>query len=111
MPFSHKTQHLIPAVQYAECVYLVCRGQIIFPILIALLSLGALVGLAVTVSKQHKAMKKLINQRHIVPVVQSGWVRALASWRLVPGDVIVLQHGKAACDMVRCKMFGKHHSC
>lgn len=68
-------------LQYAECIYLLCRGQVIFPVLVALLSLGANMGLAATVRQQHKSMMKLINQLRIVPVVQAGWVRALASWR------------------------------
>ena len=42
----------------------------------------------------------LINQRRLVPVVVGGWVRALPSYRLVPGDVVVVQRGKASCDMV-----------
>lgn len=33
-------------------------------------------------------------------MVQGKWVRAIASNKLVPEDVIVLQPGKALCDMV-----------
>lgn len=36
----------------------------------------------------------------MVPVVDRGWVRAAPSHRLVPGDVIVLQRGRAPCDVV-----------
>ena len=35
-----------------------------------------------------------------MPVVHRGWVRALPAWKLVPGDVVVVQRGKASCDMV-----------
>jgi len=35
-----------------------------------------------------------------VPLVWDGWVRAISSHRLLPGDVMVLQPGKALCDMV-----------
>ena len=33
-------------------------------------------------------------------MVQQHWVRAVASYRLVPGDIVVLQRGRALCDMV-----------
>ena len=36
----------------------------------------------------------------MVPFVWLGRVVALSSRRLVPGDVVVLQRGKATCDMV-----------
>ena len=68
--------------------------------IISILSVAANIGLVVTLRGQHQAMMKLINQRRIVPLVQRGWVRALPAWKLVPGDVVVLQRGKAACDMV-----------
>ncbi len=42
----------------------------------------------------------MINQSRIIPVVHHGWVKALPSYKLVPGDVVVLQNGKATCDMV-----------
>ena len=42
----------------------------------------------------------LVNQRRLTPVVHQGWVRAVSSHTLVPGDVVVLQRGKAMCDMV-----------
>ena len=32
--------------------------------------------------------------------MKGGWVRAVSSHKLVPGDVIVVQKGKAMCDMV-----------
>ena len=33
-------------------------------------------------------------------MVRQGWVRAIASFGLVPGDVKVLQTGRASCDTV-----------
>ena len=76
------------------------KGYWIFPTIVATLSLAANVDLIFTLRKQHQALMKLINQRRIVPLVRRGWVRALPAWKLVPGDVVVLQRGKAACDMV-----------
>ena len=42
----------------------------------------------------------LMNKRRLIPLVQEKWVRATSSHRLVPGDVIVLQKGRALCDVV-----------
>lgn len=36
----------------------------------------------------------------MVPFVWVGRIIALSSRRLVPGDVVVVQRGKATCDMV-----------
>ena len=43
---------------------------------------------------------ELMNQSRVTPMVQQGWVRAIPSFRLVPGDVQVLQTGRASCDIV-----------
>ena len=51
------------------------------------------------VSRQ-KVLAGLVNQRGIVPIVQAGWVRAITSHKLVPGDIVVLQEGTLMCDMV-----------
>ena len=67
---------------------------------ISSLSLFAVTLLSVTLREQHAKLVNLVNHRHVVPMVQQGWVRACPSHRLVPGDVVVLQKGKAACDMV-----------
>lgn len=84
-----------------ECIYLLCRRRnVVLGFVMAVVSLAANAGLLSTVRHQHHVMKQLVNQRSIVPVVNFGWVRALASWRLVPGDVIVLQRGRVSCDMV-----------
>ncbi len=87
-------------VQYVECIYLACKGYWVFPLIICLLSLAANVGLLANLRQQHLTMMGLINQRRIVPVVHQGWVRAVPSYKLVPGDVVVVQRGKATCDMV-----------
>ena len=42
----------------------------------------------------------LVNHCRLTPIVQAGWVRAVSSHTLVPGDVVVLRRGKAMCDMV-----------
>lgn len=42
----------------------------------------------------------LVNHCRLTPVVRGGWVRAVSSHALVPGDVVVVQRGKAMCDMV-----------
>ena len=64
------------------------------------LTLFAVTILSITLREQHAKLVNLVNQRNVVPIVQQGWVRACPSHRLVPGDVVVLQKGKAACDMV-----------
>ncbi len=43
---------------------------------------------------------RVLDQQCVVPFVWVGRIIALSSRRLVPGDVVVLQRGKATCDMV-----------
>ena len=43
---------------------------------------------------------RVLDQQCVVPFVWVGRVLALSSRRVVPGDVVVLQRGKATCDMV-----------
>lgn len=43
---------------------------------------------------------RVLDQQCVVPFVWVGRVLALSSRRMVPGDVVVLQRGKATCDMV-----------
>lgn len=59
-----------------------------------------LVGVVMALNDQHTKLVGLVNQRTMVPIVDRGWVRAAPSHRLVPGDVIVLQRGRAPCDVV-----------
>ena len=43
---------------------------------------------------------RVLDQQCVVPFVWVGRIIAMSSRRLVPGDVVVLQRGKATCDMV-----------
>ena len=43
---------------------------------------------------------RVLDQQCVVPLIWIGRVIAWSSRRLVPGDVVVLQRGKATCDMV-----------
>lgn len=54
----------------------------------------------ITLQKQRQKMMALVNHCRLTPIVFKGWVRATSSHTLVPGDVVVLQRGKATCDMV-----------
>ena len=91
------------ALQYLECIYLIARGYYIFTTIVFAFSLAGQAGLILSIRQQHKIMSGMISQRGIVPLLHRGWVRALPAWKLVPGDVVVLQRGKAACDMVLLK--------
>jgi len=53
-----------------------------------------------TLRRQRKKIIALVNECRLTPLVWDGWVRAISSHRLLPGDVMVLQPGKALCDMV-----------
>lgn len=87
-------------LQSLEVGYLIYSGRYFYPILIIAFSLAAMVGLATTLHKQHSKVMALMNKCRLTPLVHEKWVRATASYRLVPGDVIVLQKGRALCDMV-----------
>ena len=84
----------------AEQIYLCYRGRYLYPILINLFTLPALHGMASILNQQHGKVMALMNERRLMPVVEEQWVRAMASHRLVPGDVMVLHKGRALCDMV-----------
>ena len=71
--------------------------------LVAILSLLGSAGLVWTIRRQHKLMSGMLNRAGIVPIVRRGWVRAMPAWKLVPGDIVVLQRGKATCDLVLLK--------
>jgi len=87
-------------LQNLEVVYLVYRAHHFFPVLIVVCATAAIVRLSLTLHKQHNKVMALMNECRLTPLVQGKWVRAVASYRLVPGDVIVLQQGRALCDMV-----------
>ena len=90
-------------LQYLECIYLIYEGYWIFPMLVASISLLSHMGLIWVTLLQHKTMSGMLNRAGIVPIVHRGWVGAFPAWKLVPGDVVVLQRGKATCDMVLLK--------
>jgi len=60
----------------------------------------AIVGMVTTMRELNGKVMGLMNACRLTPMVQGNWVRAIASYKLVPGDVIVLQPGRAVCDMV-----------
>ena len=76
------------------------RDHYWLPGLLAALTTAAGVHMVLRVRQQSLKMTSLVNQRRLTPIVKGGWVRAMSSHRLVPGDVIVLQKGRAMCDMV-----------
>ena len=49
---------------------------------------------------QRLRLVNMATQRRLVPVLYKNFVRPLLAKHLVPGDVIVVQRGKAVCDMV-----------
>lgn len=87
-------------LQYVEIAYLFYRQYYWLPGLLAALTTAAAVSLMRVVQRQNLKMTTLVNQRRLTPVVKGGWVRAVSSHKLVPGDVVVVQRGKAMCDMV-----------
>ena len=55
---------------------------------------------AIMIRQQRLRLLALVNEVRLTPIVWGGWVRATSSHRLLPGDVMVLQQGKALCDVV-----------
>ena len=88
------------AVQFLEAGYLLYRGRYVFPVLVFSCSVLAQVAVTVTQRKQYSKAVQLMNTVRLTPIVQDKWVKAMSSHRLVPGDVMVLQQGRALCDMV-----------
>ena len=88
------------AVQYVEIAYLFYRQYYWLPGLLAAGTSVAAFSLIAVVRRQRLKMTSLVNQCRLTPIVKAGWVRATSSHALVPGDVIVLQRGKAMCDVV-----------
>ena len=81
-------------------VYLIYRGRYFYPVLIQLFGAPVLIGMVKTIRELNSKVMGLMNACRVTPIVQGKWVRAIASNKLVPGDVIVLQPGRAVCDMV-----------
>ena len=67
--------------------------------MIGVLILGSGVS-AYLLHRQRLRLVNLVTERHLVPLLYKKFVRALLARQLVPGDVIVVQKGRAACDMV-----------
>ena len=88
------------SVQNLELIYLIYRARYFYPVLVISFVAAAATRVALTLQQQRNKMLALVNQCRLTPLVQGNWVRATASYRLVPGDVIVLQEGRAVCDMV-----------
>ncbi len=76
------------------------RAYYWLPVMLLSLTAAAAVSLIVTLRRQRIKVMALVNHCRLTPIVQAGWVRAVSSHTLVPGDVVVLQRGKAMCDMV-----------
>ena len=91
---------LVLCVQYVELAYLAYKGYWVYSVIFGLLAVVALSAIVSAKMKQHRSLAGLVKQQGIVPIVQGGWVRAIPSYRLVPGDIIVLQQGRPTCDMV-----------
>ena len=87
-------------MQNLEVAYLIYRAQLFYPVVVIVCCAAAAIRHAATLQQQHNKVMALMNQCRLMPVIQGKWVRATASHRLVPGDVMVLQEGRALCDMV-----------
>jgi P-type E1-E2 ATPase len=83
-----------------EVGYLIYCGRYFYPVLVLLLFTISAVLLVHTLRRQRKKIIALVNECRLTPLVWDGWVRAISSHKLLPGDVMVLQPGKALCDMV-----------
>ncbi|DBA85718.1 TPA: hypothetical protein ACH3X1_005287 [Trebouxia sp. C0004] len=95
--------HALFALQALELIYLVYRGRYFYPVVLVLLSIPSLWVQLKVLHSQHSRVMALMNEVRLTPQVQQQWVRAAPSYHLVPGDVIVLQRGRALCDMVVLK--------
>lgn len=72
----------------------------IYPsVLLGIIVIGTLLSGSL-IYKQRKRLSKAVAHVPLVPFVHKGYVRAMNSQQLVPGDVIVVQQGVAVCDMV-----------
>ena len=83
-----------------EVGYLIYRGRYFYPVLVLCLFNLSIVLLSRALRQKAKKMMALVNECRLTPLVLGGWVRATSSHRILPGDVVVLQPGKALFDMV-----------
>ncbi len=95
-----KAKAFLLCLQTLEVIYLIYLGRYFYPALILFLFVAAATLLIITLQRQRKKMRALMNECRLTPIIWKGWVRAISSHRLLPGDVMVLQPGKALCDMV-----------
>lgn len=87
-------------LQYLELIYLVYKDYWVYALINALFTWAYTISLLRTLLSHGSKTVRLMNGPRLVPLVQAGWVRAAGSHRLVPGDIMVLQRGRAPCDMV-----------
>jgi len=91
---------LLGLLQYVEIIYLIYRQYYWLPVLLGVVTTAAAISLLLTLRTQRLKVMDLVNHCRLTPIIQAGWVRAVSSHTLVPGDVVVVQRGKAMCDMV-----------
>ena len=87
-------------LQYLELIYLVYKDYWVYALINVLFTWAYTITLLRTLLSHGSKTVRLMNGPRLVPLVQAGWVRAAGSHRLVPGDIMVLQRGRATCDMV-----------
>ena len=97
---STTAAYISSCLQMVEVIWLILQKQYWYPILIWVISFPILHGSMALLKQRHNQVMTLMNEIRLTPMVQGQWVRATCSHRLVPGDVIVLQTGRALCDMV-----------
>ena len=87
-------------LQMMEVAYLIHRRLYFYPVLVLSMFTGSIVALSRALLRTRKKAMALVNEVRLTPLVVGGWVRGVSSHRLLPGDVLVLQPGKALFDMV-----------
>ena len=87
-------------LQMAEVAYLIYCHRYFYPVLVLSMFIVTIVALSRELLRTRKKMMALVNEVRLTPLVVAGWVRGVSSHRLLPGDVLVLQPGKALFDMV-----------
>lgn len=83
-----------------EVWYLIYQRRYFYPVLVLFMFTVSVTALTRALLRTRKTMMALMNEVRLTPVVVGGWVRGVSSHKLLPGDVLVLQPGKALFDMV-----------
>lgn len=91
---------MLVTLQMLEIAYMMYVGRWFYPVLSLLLLLAAVGSLAGTIRRQRLKVMAMVNGCRLMPLVWEGWVRAVSSHRLLPGDIVVLRPGKAMYDMI-----------